>query len=77
MLANTVCVFLLFLERVATITSYGAVHHCHHYYWGADSCADCQWTDPAAGELYSGTFDKVCHTINNSAVRSQVTGTQN
>ena len=59
---------LLFQERTVIITSYGAVHHCHHYDGGADSSADYQWTDPTAGELriHPGTFGfnkNVCYTV--------------
>lgn len=55
-----------------TITSHGAVHHCHHYYRGADSCADCQWTDLTAGEFTMFPC-KQAWTIKPSAKRSQVT----
>lgn len=62
-----------------SVTSDGAVHHCHHYYRGADSCTDIQWTDPTAGELrvYSDTFDcdkekfAVPSEMKPSTVRSQ------
>lgn len=38
-------------ERALSFRRHGAVHHCHHYNWGADCCTDGQWTDPTAGEL--------------------------